>query len=169
VGRDSSVTRYGLDVAGIESQWRRNFSHPSRPAHPPSYTMGTGSFPGIKRPGRGVDHPPSSSTEVKERAELYLYSPSGPSWLVLGCNLHISHTGHLCSLWWLHQRAVLDVSRTLTVGTQCDNSVFLGYDATLCSFAAALFLHLQCPCSSFRWNCIIPKYGCCKPLRKVGQ
>jgi hypothetical protein len=29
--------------------------------------MGTGSFPGVKRPGRGVDHPPSSSAEVKER------------------------------------------------------------------------------------------------------
>jgi len=41
--------------------------------------MGTGSFPGVKRPGRGVDHPPASSAEVKERAELYLYSPSGPS------------------------------------------------------------------------------------------
>jgi hypothetical protein len=27
-------------------------------AHPASYTMGTGSFPGVKRPGRGVDHPP---------------------------------------------------------------------------------------------------------------
>ena len=23
-----------------------------------SYTMGTGSFPGVKRPRRGVDHPP---------------------------------------------------------------------------------------------------------------
>jgi hypothetical protein len=53
-------------------------------AHPASYTMGTGSFPGEKRPGRGVDHPPPSSTEVKERVELYLYSPSGPSWPVLG-------------------------------------------------------------------------------------
>ena len=27
-------------------------------AHPASYTMGTGSFPGVKRPGRGVDQPP---------------------------------------------------------------------------------------------------------------
>jgi hypothetical protein len=27
-------------------------------AHPSSYTMGTGSFPGVKVPGRGVDHPP---------------------------------------------------------------------------------------------------------------
>ena len=39
-------------------------------AHPASYTMGTGSFPGVKRPGRGVDHPHSSSAEVKERLEL---------------------------------------------------------------------------------------------------
>ena len=44
-------------------------------AHPASYTMGTGSFPGVKRPGRGVDHPPTSSAEVKERVE--------PSWPVL--------------------------------------------------------------------------------------
>jgi len=27
-------------------------------AYQASYAMGTGSFPGIKRPGRGVDHPP---------------------------------------------------------------------------------------------------------------
>jgi hypothetical protein len=53
-------------------------------AHPASCTMGTGSFPGVKRPGRGVDHPPPSSAEVKERVELYLYSPSGRSWPVLG-------------------------------------------------------------------------------------
>jgi hypothetical protein len=52
-----------------------------------SCTMGTGSFPGVKRPGRGVDHPHSPSAEVKERAELYLYSPSGPSWPVLGWTL----------------------------------------------------------------------------------
>jgi hypothetical protein len=44
-----------------------------------SYTMGTGSFPGVKRPGRGVDQPPPSSAEVKERVELYLYPTSGPS------------------------------------------------------------------------------------------
>jgi hypothetical protein len=42
--------------------------------------MGTGSFPRVKRLERGVDHPPTSSAEVKERVELYLYSPSGPSW-----------------------------------------------------------------------------------------
>ena len=44
-------------------------------------------FPGIKRPGRGVEHPPSSSVRVKERVQLQLYSPSGPSWPVLGRTL----------------------------------------------------------------------------------
>jgi hypothetical protein len=34
-------------------------------AHPASYTVGTGSFPGVKRPGRGVDHPPHLGTEVE--------------------------------------------------------------------------------------------------------
>jgi hypothetical protein len=32
------------------------------------------SFLGVKRQGRGADHPPPSSAEVKEKAELYLYS-----------------------------------------------------------------------------------------------
>jgi len=36
-------------------------------AHLTSYTMGTGPFPGVKRPGRGVDHAPLSSADVKER------------------------------------------------------------------------------------------------------
>ena len=48
--------------------------------------MGTDrvSFPEVKRPERGVDHPPTSSAQVKERVEIYIYSPSGPSCLVLG-------------------------------------------------------------------------------------
>jgi hypothetical protein len=46
--------------------------------------MGTGSFPGVKRPERGVDHPSPSSAEVKERVELYLYSTSVPSLPVQG-------------------------------------------------------------------------------------
>jgi hypothetical protein len=63
-GRDSSVgiaTGYGLDGAGIEFRWGARFSAPFQTGpgtHPASYTMGTGSFPGVKRPGRGADHPP---------------------------------------------------------------------------------------------------------------
>ena len=48
-------------------------------AHPAPGTIGTET-----RPGRDLGHHPLSSSEVKERVELYLYSPSGPSWPVLG-------------------------------------------------------------------------------------
>jgi len=44
-------------------------------AHPASYAMGTGLFPGEKQPWRGVNHPPTSIATVKERMELYFYSP----------------------------------------------------------------------------------------------
>ena len=80
------VTGYGLDGAGIESQWGARFSSPVQTipeAHPASCTMVTESFPGVKRPGRGVDQPLPCSVEVKERVELYFYSLSGPSWPVL--------------------------------------------------------------------------------------
>jgi hypothetical protein len=35
-------------------------------AHPDSYTMGTGAFLGVKWPGCGTDHPPTSTAEVKK-------------------------------------------------------------------------------------------------------
>jgi hypothetical protein len=91
--RDSSVgiaTHYWLDGPGIESRWEERVSAPVQTgceAHRASYTMGTGSFPGVKWPGRCVDHTPPSSAEVKERVELYLCSSSGPSWPVLGWSL----------------------------------------------------------------------------------
>jgi len=47
-------------------------------AHPAFYIMDTRSFLG-KWPGYGTDHPPPLSAEVKERVDLYIYSPSGPS------------------------------------------------------------------------------------------
>ena len=53
-------------------------------AHPVSCTVGTGSFLGVKRPGRGVNHRSPSGPEIKERVDLYLYSLSEPSWPVLG-------------------------------------------------------------------------------------
>ena len=50
-------------------------------------TMGTGSFRGVKLPGRGADHPPLSKSRGHERVGLYLYLPSGPSWPVMGAPL----------------------------------------------------------------------------------
>jgi len=89
VGRNSSVgtaTRYGLDGRRSNPDWGPDIPHPSRlalgPTQPPIQWV-----PGlsrIKRPGPGVDHPPPSSAEVKERVDLYLYFPFGPSWPVIG-------------------------------------------------------------------------------------
>jgi len=90
MGRDSSVdtaTRYGLDGPGIESRWGARFSalvQNGPGAYRASGTMDTGCFPGVKRPGRGVDHTPPSSAEVKERVGLYLCSSTGSSWPVIG-------------------------------------------------------------------------------------
>jgi hypothetical protein len=71
--RDSSVgiaTRYGLDGPGSNPGGEARFSAPVQTgsrAHTASYTMGTGSFPGVKRPRLCDYHPPPSSVEVKER------------------------------------------------------------------------------------------------------
>ena len=54
--------------------------------------MSTGSLPGVKRPGRGVDHPPPSNAEAKKRVELYHCSPFGPSWPVLGWTFPFTFT-----------------------------------------------------------------------------
>jgi hypothetical protein len=35
-------------------------------AHQASYTVGTGSFPEVKRPGRGVDHPHHLAPRLKK-------------------------------------------------------------------------------------------------------
>jgi hypothetical protein len=51
--------------------------------HPASYTMGNRLFPGVKWSESGVDHPPASGAEDKEKIELYIYSLFGPSWPVL--------------------------------------------------------------------------------------
>ena len=70
-GRDSSVgiaTELRAGRAGDRIHVGARFPAPIQTgpeAHPASYTMGTESFPGIKRPGRGVDHPPPSSVEVE--------------------------------------------------------------------------------------------------------
>ena len=42
---------------------------------------------GVKRPGNGINHPPTSSADVKERVQLYLYSPSVSSCYVTWWNL----------------------------------------------------------------------------------
>jgi hypothetical protein len=81
VTRDSIVnmpTSYVLDSPGIESCWGARFSATSL------LYNGYRVFLGVKQPGCGGDHPPPSSAKVKEKVEIYVYSPSVPSRPVLG-------------------------------------------------------------------------------------
>jgi hypothetical protein len=48
------------------------------------------SFPGIKRPGRGVDHPPRTIAEVQETVVL-------PLWAVMVCfTVNFTFNSHYC-------------------------------------------------------------------------
>ena len=83
-GPGSSVgiaTGYGLDGPGIESRWRRNFPHLSRPAvgptQPPVQWV-PGFFPGAKeRPGRDADPSPRSSAVVTKGQSYTSTPPTG--------------------------------------------------------------------------------------------
>ena len=71
-----------------KSRWGRIFAdvQTGRGAHPASYTVGSGSFPWVKCPACG---------DVKERVELYHYSPYALLWSVLGRNLSFFTTPKL--------------------------------------------------------------------------
>jgi hypothetical protein len=89
--RGSSVvitTPCGVNGLGIESRWSEIFrTRPNRPHGLPNllYNGYRVSFPRVKLPGRGVNHPRPSSAEVREGLELYIFLE--PSWPVPGRNL----------------------------------------------------------------------------------
>jgi hypothetical protein len=88
-GRDSAVsiaTRYGLDGPGSNPCGGEIFcSRLDWPWGPPSllYNGYWVSFPGVKQLGRGVDHPPPSSAEVKEKSRAI---PLLPLWAFMACS-----------------------------------------------------------------------------------
>jgi len=67
---------------------------PDRQWGPPSllYKRYRVSLSEVKRMWHGLNHPPPSNAEVKERIELYLYFPYGSSWPVLTWNLPLLYT-----------------------------------------------------------------------------
>ena len=80
IGGPGGLSRYSdlLPAAqfGVRSPVRARFSTPVQtgPGAPPgSHIMVF--IPGVKRSGRGLNHPFQSRTEDKERVELYLYPP----------------------------------------------------------------------------------------------
>jgi len=108
------TTRYGLDGPGIEFQWRTRFSAPvltGSEAHPASYTMGNGSFPGVKRPVCGVDQPPPSSAEVRGSRAITLL----PLWAIVACSgVNFSElTGFFCVFLIYISTAILIILHSL--------------------------------------------------------
>jgi hypothetical protein len=78
-GRNGSVgkrTRYRLDGLGVESWWGEILhTNPGRSQGPYNllYNGYRDFSPGVKRPIRGVEQPPPSRAEVKERIYIYIY------------------------------------------------------------------------------------------------
>jgi hypothetical protein len=74
------ATLHGLEDPGIQSRWVQVFPRTSGLAvgttEPPVQRV-PGPFPGVKVTGTWRWLLTPSSAEVKERVELYLYSPSG--------------------------------------------------------------------------------------------
>jgi hypothetical protein len=101
---DSLRTGRSRDLSPVVARFSATVQNGSG-AHPASYTMCTGSSPGVKRPRRGVEHQPPSSAEVKERVELYLYPTSGPSWSV---RVTFTFTFTHCTGGWVGPRTRLD-------------------------------------------------------------
>jgi hypothetical protein len=65
-----NVPKTYLGGAGIESRWEARFSalvQTGSDAHQAFYTMGAGSFPGLRRPGLGLDHKHPYNADIKER------------------------------------------------------------------------------------------------------
>ena len=74
---------HGLEVTEIESRWQARISAPFRRSlglhhHQTPVQRVRGVFPGIKWPGPDDNHLSTSPSraEIKEKVQLYLYSPS---------------------------------------------------------------------------------------------
>jgi len=77
------ATGYGLDDRMIGVRFRSeagNFSLRHRVQTTPIQWVPGALSLGVKRPGREADHSPPPRAEVKVCVELYLHSPTTPSW-----------------------------------------------------------------------------------------
>jgi hypothetical protein len=103
VGRENAVgiaTCRRLDGPGIECRWEWDLPQPSRPAlgpiQPPVKWV-PGLFHKVKRPGRGVDHPPQSSAVWRKSKAI----PLLPLWAFIACS-RVNFTFGIRNIWnWL--------------------------------------------------------------------
>jgi hypothetical protein len=70
------ATGYGLDHSGSGVRF---LARALRPTQPPVQWVPGALFPGVKRPGRGANHSPSSRAGVKN-AWSYTFTPNTPPW-----------------------------------------------------------------------------------------
>jgi hypothetical protein len=67
-------------VSEFESRYGQEFSllhvvQTGSGAQPASYPMGPGALAqGVKRPGRGADHSPPATAQIKENVDVYIHS-----------------------------------------------------------------------------------------------
>jgi hypothetical protein len=122
------VTGYGLDGPGIESWWVRDFPRLSRPAHPASCTMGTGSFLGVKS-GWGMTltpHPLQVPWSRKGRAIPLRVLPIWairPVQSLSACTRVVHFTFTLCykyvCMWQMYWGTECSVRGSLSCGGLC--------------------------------------------------
>ena len=100
------ATCYGVDGLGSNSNGGDIFrTRPDRPWSPPNPpNNGYRVFSGGKAARAWRRTPTTSSANVKERVELYLYSSSGPLWPVLGWTLPLLYLYAYRSFKWRASR-----------------------------------------------------------------
>ena len=105
-----SFAKIGLVNATPHLRWSNpgggkiSRTHPDRPWGPPGLLYnGYHVFPGGNAAGAWCWPPTLSKAKVKDRVELYLYSPSGPSWPILQRTLQWHEvtrlSSSLCSMY----------------------------------------------------------------------
>ena len=155
VCQDSSVstaTCYALDDTVIESLWQEIFrTLLDQPWVPPSllYIGYRLSSLGVKRPGRGVDHPPLSSDEVKERVEIFILR----FWAFMaGCRVKVSLRVRACVRSYVQTgtqvvgspRPTHCVCCPVTVASFCICNPLHALPRQLTQFIPVRALHLLC-------------------------
>ena len=136
---------YGLDGLGIESPLGVRFSAPVQtgPWGPPNLLYnGDRFFPGVKAAGALRWPPTPSSAEVEGREELYICSPSRPSWPVIGRTLPLPF--YHGSRWGLGEKGDrLTVAGCSVMGPDCIHTLseLRGTQTILDQLAADPWIH----------------------------
>jgi hypothetical protein len=114
-------------------------------ANSASYTMGTRSFQGVKRPGRGVDHLPHLAPRLKKVCSSTSTPPLGLYGLFLDDLYRFNFGGNCCLILWKVSASIFRNLQHLSSET-C--SIYLQQRAVfLIKTAAFIFSNLQ-PLSS---------------------